>query len=194
MTPEPDLSLGREYRYNAGWKVFGCVVWLLGTIGAGGLALIPVACEKFNNGEVVLGVFLTVVCVIAAPMLLLAAAGLSAGLRETVRPTVLRVTPAALVLPDSLRGAAETNAEGEEVKPPPQPEEVPFTAVRWVRREAVAAPDGAKLMIVHDLSPATLVIDRFMMRPADFDELEAVLRAAVPHAFTSAPPTPPVQQ
>ncbi|HJZ56595.1 MAG TPA: hypothetical protein VKE74_16635, partial [Gemmataceae bacterium] len=65
------------------------------------------------------------------------------------------------------------------------------TAIRWVRRETGSTPDTAKLMIVHDLSPATLVIERSMMWPDDFEELETVLRAAVPDAFGPAPLPPP---
>jgi hypothetical protein len=42
-------------------------------------------------------------------------------------------------------------------------------------------------MIVHQLSPATLELQQGMMRPSDFDELETVLRAAVPEAFTALP-------
>jgi hypothetical protein len=188
MSSEPDPTLERAYRYRAGWKVVGCFVLLFGAIGASGTALLPVGCAKLRNGDMVLGVFIVAGCMLAVPMLLLAVAGLIVGLRDVIRPPLLRVTPTTLWLPASARGPATTDAQGKEVKPPPQPEEIPFAAIRWVRREAGPTPDAAKLMIVHDLSPTTLVIEQYMMRPDDFEELETVLRAAVPRAFAPAPP------
>jgi hypothetical protein len=46
-------------------------------------------------------------------------------------------------------------------------------------------------VIVHDLSSVTLELKQDMMRATDFDELETVLRAAVPEAFVALPVPPP---
>ena len=73
MSAEPDPSLERAYRYRAGWKVMGCLVLMCGGIGAGGTALLPVGCEKIRNGEMVLGVLIVAGCMLAIPMLLMAA-------------------------------------------------------------------------------------------------------------------------
>ena len=42
--------------------------------------------------------------------------------------------------------------------------------------------------LAREYGPATLVIERYMMWPDDFEELETVLRRAVPAAFAPAPP------
>jgi hypothetical protein len=57
-----------------------------------------------------------------------------------------------------------------------------------VRREGGNAPTNNRLMIVYALIDRTLVIEQSMMQPADFDELETVLRTAIPSAFAPAPP------
>ena len=124
-------------------------------------------------------------------------AALALGIRESIRPPLLQVTTTALILPANLRQNStkeEQDEQGEPKdlnQPPAHPEEIPFTAIRWVRREGLHNPGSDKLMIVHDLSTQTLVIEQAMMNPADFDELETVLRRALPGVFTSAPPPPP---
>jgi hypothetical protein len=191
MSAEHEPILERAYRYHAGWLTMGCLSLFFGAIGAAGLTFLPVGCEKMRNGEMVSGVFIAAACLIATSALLLAVIALGLGVFHIIRPPLLRVTPTALILPQSLRGSATLDSSGKEVKPPPQPEEVPFSAIRWVRRETGSTPDTAKLMIVHDLSPATLVIDRSMMSREDFEELETVLRSAVPDVFGPAPLPPP---
>jgi hypothetical protein len=90
-----------------------------------------------------------------------------------------------------MRGTMPDDAS-DEPKPaatPSHPEEIPFSAIRWARREGPINPGSHKLVVVHDLAPVTLVIEQYMMRWGDFDELESVLRAAIPAAFAPAPPT-----
>jgi hypothetical protein len=112
---------------------------------------------------------------------------LSVRVKNALRPPRVRATPAALLLPAEARGDRERDENGYEKldAPYPQPELIPFAAIRWVRREGW--PNRAKLVIVHDLSQTTLVIEQSLMRPADFDELETLLRAAVPGAFAALP-------
>jgi hypothetical protein len=90
-----------------------------------------------------------------------------------------------------LRGNPPKDENGQPIPdaPKPQPEEIPFTAIKWIRRED--GPGGSQLLIVHDLSPTTLIISQFNLNGADFDELQTILKAAVPAAFAAAPPPPP---
>lgn len=183
-------DLERAYPYRLGWWSVGCGVLLFGVLGSGAIALIPFGYEQVQAGKMPIGVAMVVAGLFGSPMLLGAVLALVGGIRESIRPPLLRVTPAALLLPESLRGVQPTDAD-REANPeytPPQPAEIPFAAIRWVRREGPLHPGSHKLVIVHDLAPATLVIEQSMMRPGDFDELESVLRAAVPAAFAPAPP------
>jgi hypothetical protein len=191
---EPPLE--RAYPYRTGWKVIGCLGLLSAAFGAAGAALMPVCCEKWRNGNVAFGVLavLGTPCTMLA-ILLTFVAFLSA-VREAVRPPLLRLTPTALLLPEGARGHApgkDEPADTEPAEPHAHPEEIPFGAIRWVRREAGGAPGNDRLLIVHDLGPVTLELQQCMMHAADFDELETILRAAVPTAFTAlpVPPSPP---
>ena len=166
-------------------------------LGVGGTALVPVGCEKVRAGNLPIGIAFVITGIFGAPMLLMALAALSVGIREAIRPPLLRVTTTALILPINLRQNSTREEQDEQGEPkdldplPAHPEEIPFTAIRWVRREGPPNPGNDKLMIVHDLSAQTLVIEQAMMNTADFDELETVLRTALPGVFTSAPPPPP---
>jgi hypothetical protein len=191
---DDEVPLERAYPYRTGWQSIGCLVVFLTLLGAGGTALIPFGCDKVRAGQMPIGIAFVVMGCFGAPMLLLALLALVSGIRETIRPPLLSVTPTALRLPMNLRenSTAEEQDERGEPKnlnaPPAHPEEIPFEAIRWVRREGPINPGSHKLMIVHDLSAQTLVIEQAMMRPDDFDELETVLRAALPGVFTAAPP------
>jgi hypothetical protein len=193
MAIDPDPTLERAYPYCAGWRVACCGVLLFGLLGAGGAAMMPFGCEQVRQGQLPLGVALMVIGLFTAPMILMALLALGLAIRDTISPPLLRVTPTTLVLPEQLRGNPPQDDEGEPKKdaPPPQPEEIPFTAIRWVRRERKFNPGSDQLVIVHDLAPTTLVIEQYMMRTGDFDELETVLRAAIPAAFAPVPPAPP---
>jgi hypothetical protein len=194
MATDADAPLERAYPYRAGWRVAGCMTLFFALLGVGGTALVPVGCEKVRQGQLPIGVALTIIGLFGMPMLLLAVASIAMGIRDAFRPPLLRVTPTTLVLPEGLRGDPPQDEQGEPKPnaPPPQPSEIPFAAIRWVRREGKPNPGSDRLVIVHDLAPTTLVIEQFMMRTGDFDELETVLRAAVPAAFAAAPPvTPP---
>jgi len=189
MTSDPALE--RAYPYRTGWRSIGCGVLMFGAIGAAAVALIPSGWEKIQNGAMPVGVAMVVGGLFGLPMLFMAVVGLIAGVRESFAPPLLRVTPTSLLLPGGLKGTPEKDEDGNP-KPgaaPPHPDEIPFSAIRWVRREGPVNPGSHKLVIVHDLAPVTLVVEQYMMNWGDFDELEAVLRAAIPAAFAPAPPT-----
>jgi hypothetical protein len=204
-----DPTLERAYPYRSGWRVIGCGVLIFGTMGGAAVALVPFGCERVQNGQMPLGVAMMVAGLFGTPMLFMALVGLVTGVRESIAPPTLRVTPTALILPVSLKGTTPGDESGEKpaeplvvyghpVTPPEgsrqgatHPDEIPFSAIRWVRREGPVNPGSHKLVIVHDLAPTTLVIEQYMMQWGDFDELEAVLRAAIPAAFAPAPPAGP---
>jgi hypothetical protein len=196
MTPDPDLSPERAYPYRSGCVVMGCGVVMFGIMGGVGAALMPFGWEQLRNGQMPLGVALLVISLFTTPMILLALLALGSAIRDTTRPPLLRVTPTSLLLPVSLRDVRpeqeKQDERGEPKDPDPtpaHPEEIPFAAIRWVRRESKVNPGSDRLLIVHDLAPTTLIVEQYMMRREDFDELETVLRAAIPAAFAPAPPT-----
>lgn len=188
MAPEPEAE--RAYPYRAGWRATGCSALFLVVCGAASAALIPAGLERVQDNRMPLGVILLVAGAFGAPMIVLAVVTVVAGILRTVRPPLLRVTPAALLLTADLRGEPERDEDGE-TKPgagPPHPVELPLSAIRWVRREGPLNRGSHRLLISHDRAPVALVIEEAMMRPADFDELETALRAAIPAAFAAAPP------
>jgi hypothetical protein len=136
---------------------------------------------------VVIGLF-------TVPMLMFATLSLVFGVRDALSPPLLRVTVGSLILPSSLReyGPEEERDEetdatsSEKTRASGHPETIPFESIRLVHREVVS-PATNRLIIAYDLSNRALVIDQSMMEPADFDELESVLRSAMPIAFVPAP-------
>lgn len=194
MTFEDEPPPERAYPYRTGWKVAGCVSLVCATAGAGGTVLVPVCCEQWRNGNMAFAPLAVLGAPCTAFTILLAVVAFGMAVRDAFRPPLVRVTPSALLLPTDARGQAlEKDARGNPKRDGPwtQPEEIPFAAIRWVRREAGISPGLDRLLIVHDLSPATLELQQSMMTAADFDELETVLRAAVPEAFTALPTPPP---
>jgi hypothetical protein len=192
MAFEDDDPLQRAYPYRAGWRGMACVSLFFATAAAGGVVLLPVCCEQWRNGKVAFGVLAIIGAPCTAMAVLFAVVGFIVAVRDAVRPPLLRVTPTALLLPEDARGQPTEKDELGNAKvdgPRQQPEEIPFSAIRWVRREAGAGAGNDRLLVVHDLSPATLELKQDMMLAADFDELETVLRAAVPEAFAQAPPS-----
>jgi hypothetical protein len=186
-----DDNLERAYPYHIGLKAFGCGTVFCAFLGAGGVGLVQLSIGQAQNGWA--GFIFLVGALLTLMGLLFVVLGVVVGLKEAIWPTRLRVTPASLLLPTEARGQP---IEKDELGNPKQdgprqhPEEIPFSAIRWVRREAGAPCGNDKLLIVHDLSPVTLELKQGMMRAADFDELETVLRAAIPEAFAPAPPVP----
>jgi hypothetical protein len=64
---------------------------------------------------------------------------------------------------------------------------VPFAAIRRVTR---SGPRFNELLeVAHDLAAEPLTLRQHMMRAADFEELEKLLRAAVPQAFAEREPS-----
>lgn len=186
----------RAYPYRTGWKVLGCTSLFLGLAGAAGTVLVPVCCDQWRNGNVAFGAIALLGAPCTLMSILLAVMAFVSGVRESIRPPLLRVTTRALLLPEQAQGVPlEKDARGNPLSDGPRthPEELPFAAIRWVRRETGTGGTGNdRLVIVHNLSAATLELHQNMMRAADFDELETVLRAAVPEAFAALPvPQPP---
>jgi hypothetical protein len=188
MAPD-DTPPERAYPYWAGWGTVGCAIVFFGLLGSIAVSLIPSGYEKFQAGQLPTGIALMILGVFGIPTLGMAFWSLAAGIRDTFRPPVLRVTAAALVLPIEARGEPPQDEYGEPIgEEPPQPETVPFTVIRRVTR---AGPRRNEVMeVTHDLSATALQIKQHMMRAADFDELEKLLRAAVPQAFAEAPRSP----
>jgi hypothetical protein len=197
MAFEDDEALERAYPYRVGWKVMSCTALVLAAVGAAGLMFLPFGCDQVQNGNVLFGWFVIVGGLCTAPFLLLALAAAGVAGRDLVSPPLLRVTPTALRLPIDVRGAAlpttavaaETGGDPAPDAPRAHPAEIPFARIRWARRETSGSAGNDRLLIVHDLGPVTLELLQSMMRPGDFDELAAILRAAVPEAFAAAPPT-----
>jgi hypothetical protein len=195
MAFEDEAPLERAYPYRTGWRVIGCLMFGFTVLGVGGMALVPIGCDKIAAGNLPVGIAMAIIGVFGGLAQLLAIAAFISGVRETISPPTIRVSTTALLLPTNLReeSTVEEQDENGEPKnlnqPPAHPEAIPFTAIRWIRREGPPNPGSDKLMIVHDLSQQTLVVEQYMMNAGDFDELEIVLRAAVPNAFASAPPT-----
>jgi hypothetical protein len=190
MAFEDEEPLERAYPYRTGWKVLGCLFLVCATAGAGGTVLVPVCCEQWRNGNAAFGALAMLGAPCTAFAILFAVMAFAFAVRDAVRPPVLRLTPTSLLLPDDARGQALEKDEHGNPKadgPRTHPEEIPFTAIRWVRREAGTSPGNDRLLIVHQLSQATLELQQNMMRAPDFDELETVLRAAVPEAFVALP-------
>jgi hypothetical protein len=159
-------------------------------MGTAGAAMFPFGYQQLNDGKLPLAIALFTIGLFTAPMLLLALLSLGSGIVHVIRPPLLRLTSTELRLPKAARGASPPN-EGDETKAGlPQPEVIPFSAIRGVRREGKFNPGNYRLVIVHDLATTRLEIEQSMMRAADFDELETVLRAAIPATFAPTPTGP----
>ena len=189
MSPDAkrEEPLERAYPYWPGLAVTGCTAFALGLMGAVGAAMLPFGCEQMNAGKLPLAIALFTIGAFTAPMLLLGLFSLGLGILHVLRPPLLRLTASSLLLPRTARGTAPPH-EGDEPKPGlPQPDEIPLTAIRRVKREAKFNSGNDRLVIAHDLAPASLEIEQSMMRREDFEEFETVLRAAIPTAFAPAP-------
>lgn len=189
MTSEEKPPADRAYPYWAGWHVVGCAILFFGLLGAIGVSLLPAGYDRVQRGDLPTGIALMVMGLFGVPTLAMAFLSLAGGVRDTFRPPVLRVTAEALVLPIEARGEPPQDEYGEPTgTEPPQPEVVPFAAIRWARR---SGPRFSNVLdVAHDLSDQNLQIKEAMMRSADFEELAGLLRAAVPAAFLAAPPDP----
>lgn len=168
----------RAFPYRTGWHAVGCAVLFFGLLGLIAVTLIPAGYEKIQKGQLPTGVALVVMGVFGIPTLFMSFRSLYAGLRDTARPPLVRVTATALVLPKEARGEPPVGEHGEPLSDePPHPEAIPFAAIRSVKRDG--PPHNQVLEIVHDLSASPLQLAQHMMRTADFNELDMLLRAAV---------------
>lgn len=182
MTTEHDAPAEHEYPYWAGWHVVGCAILFFGLLGSIAVALLPAGYERVQTGDLPTGIAMMVMGVFGIPTLAMSLLSLLGGIRDTFRPPLLKLTATAFVLPVEARGEPPQDEFGEPIgDEPPQPEVVPFAAVRRVARGG--PPLAPVLLVTHGLSKVELRLERNMMRKADFDDLEAVLRAALPAAF-----------
>jgi hypothetical protein len=189
MASEIDSAFERSYRYQASWGSLGCACLLLLTFGSTGVALVSYGIEQIGNGQMFLGVSALIIGGLTGLSLIFLLFGFVVAFRAIVNPSQVRLSTSALHLPTRFfDGLATRVAEGAKPDSSEQPEEIPYRAIRWIRREKGLTPESDRLMIVHELSSATLEIRQSMMRPDDFDELEMILRTAVPDAFAAAPP------
>jgi hypothetical protein len=177
-----ELPAERAFAYRSGWHVVGCAVVFFGLVGGIGVSLFPTGYEKARAGQLPTGIALMVIGVFGLPTLGMALWSLVAGVRDALRPPLVRVTATALVLPPAARGEPPVDADGEPLgKEPPHPEAIPLAAIRSLTRSGPRF--NGVLEIGYERGPEPLRLMQHMMRAADFDELERVLRAAVPGAF-----------
>jgi hypothetical protein len=179
----------RAYAYWVGWHVAGCAILFFGLLGSIGVSLLPAGYARVQSGDLPTGVAMMVIGAFGVPTLGMAFLSIYACIRDTFWPPVLRVTATGLVLPIEARGDPPQDEYGEPIgEEPPHPEQIPFTAIRWIKRSGPRFSNV--LAVAHDLSKEELCIRQCMMWSTEFEELEAVLRAALPAAFLSAPPEP----
>ncbi len=189
MASEIGPAFERSYRYQASWGPLGCACLLLLTFASTAIALVSYGIEQIGNGQMFLGVSALIIGGLTGLSVIFVLFGIVVAVRAIVSPSQVRLSTSALHLPTSFFcGLATRVAEGTDRDSSEQPEEIPYRAIRWVRRETGTAPGNDRLMIAHELSTETLEVRQSMMRPDDFDELETILRAAVPDAFAAAPP------
>lgn len=186
MTTESKPATERAYPYWAGWHVVGCAILFFGLLGSIAVALLPAGYERFQTGDLPTGIAMMVMGLFGVPTLLMSVWSLIGGIRDTVRPPLLRVTADALLLPSEARGEPPQDEYGEPTSTePPHPAAVPLASVRWVKRSG--PPLNPVLLVSHGGATQPLELRRNMMRKGDFDDLEATLRAALPTAFQNTP-------
>lgn len=180
----------RAYPYWAGWYSTGCSVAFFGILGSVAVSLIPLGYEKLMADQLPTGVAILVFGLFGIPTLLTALVYLAGGVRNTFRPPLIRVTATGIELPRGARGEPPEDEYGQRLsRELPQPEAIPFAAIRSVKRHGPRFNE--MIEVGHDLSQEPLQIRQPMMTARDFNDLEAALRAAVPEAFAAAPPTTP---
>jgi len=193
MASDGEGPAERAYPYYAGWQVACCAVVFFGLIGSVGVALLPAGYEKVQNGQLPTGVALMVMGVFGIPTLAMSFLSLAAGIRDRISPPLLRVTSTALILPAGARGDPPEDEHGHPLsEEPPHPETIPFAAIRWVKRDG--PPFNHVLEVAYGTGEVTLRLEQALMRTSDFNELDAVLRAALPAAFAAAPPDSQTEQ
>lgn len=184
MTPDGRILPVRSFPYRTGWRIIGCSALFFSLLGAIGCMLVPFGWGKLQNGQLPLGVAYMTIGLFGLPMVVMAIGSLVTGVRHAMNPPRVEVTESALLLPRNLRDESTPREldDGAPSRQPAQPEVIPFAAIRSVRREGPRNAGSDRLIISHALAPAELVVHQFMMDPADFDELEKVLRNAIPPA------------
>jgi hypothetical protein len=180
-----DSTTERSYPYCKGLRAVGCAALVFALLGGAGATMLPFGYEQLQAGKMPLGVALMVVGLFTLPLLFFSFSTLYSGIRDRIRPPLLRMTPTALLLPPALRQCRpeqekqDERGEPKDLDPPAHPEAIPLSAIRALHRESKVNPGSDRLVIVHDLAPLTLVIEQCMMHPADFDDLDATLRSAL---------------
>lgn len=191
MEGDSGQALERAYRLRRGCAAMGCAFLFLFAIGGSGAAGLSSGCAKIQNAQgwqLALGWTLVVLGGLALPLLLLAPLMLIVAVKDMLHPQYLRLNTRELVLPLQLRGMQPKDEKGQPIPDAtfPQPKVIPYSAIRWIRRED--GTSGSQLLIVHDLSTTTLIIQSTSLSGGDFEEMETILKTAVPAAFAAAPP------
>jgi hypothetical protein len=180
-----DPASERTYPYCTSLRAIGCAALIFALLGGAGAAMLPFGYEQLQAGKMPLGIALMVVGLFTLPLLFFSFSTLYSGIRDRIRPPLVRVTPTALMLPPAPRaGRPEQEKQEERDEPksrdsPTHPEAIPFAAIRALYRESKVNPGSDRLVIVHDLAPMPLVLEQYMMHPTDFDDLERVLRRSL---------------
>jgi hypothetical protein len=186
-----DSASPREhaYIYRHTWQTVACGTFFFGLLGAIAVSLLPAGYERVQRGQLPTGVAMMVIGIFGIPTFLFGVLSLYSGIRHRVRPPLLRLTATAIILPPTARedGTQDEIDENGDVKlRPPHPAEIPFSAIRVVRREG--PPHSQNLVILHDLCESKLIIRDYMIGLTQFQELEQLLRTAAPHAFVAHNP------
>lgn len=179
-----DPATERAYPYCTSLRAVGCAALVFALLGGAGAAMLPFGYEQLRAGKMPLGVALIVVGLFTLPLLFFSISTLYSGIRDLIQPPLVRMTPIALCLPPVPRRCRpeqekqDERGESKYLDSPAHPETIALTAIRALYRESKVNPGSDRLVIVHDLAPFALVLEQYMMHPADFDDLESVLRAA----------------
>jgi hypothetical protein len=183
MASEPAAPAARAYPYWAGVHAACCSVVFFGAIGAIGTSFLPAGLERVREGQLPTGVAMMVLGAFGVPTLALALWYFLRAWFDAFRPPLLRLTPTALELPREARGEPPRDEYDQPTSTElPHPETVPLSAIR---RAKCDGPERNRVLeLVHDRSAEPLQLREHMMRAADFAELLAALRAAVPAAFS----------
>ena len=119
-----DPSSERAYPYSTSLRAVGCAALVFALLGGAGAAMLPFGYEQLRAGKMPLGVALMVVGLFTLPLLFFSFSTLYSGIRDRIRPPLVRVTPTALYLPPTPRDCRpeqekqDDRGEPEDLDPP----------------------------------------------------------------------------
>ena len=86
------------YPYCTGLRAVGFAALVFALLGGAGAAMLPFGYEQLRAGKMPLGVALMVVGLFTLPLLFFAFSTVYSGIRDRIRPPLVRLTPTALVV------------------------------------------------------------------------------------------------